>query len=279
MTDRADRILGLRYGRGLEDFVRCCSGSSLPSSHAGCHRQLPRAGRWGLQSSRRSWLRSSGTLAYSYLTRHTHHYQPIAASLHAPSRILSFAWRTVCDNRMTDSRARIIRCAGPIRDKLVPMAVSSKALPWKFVIAGALVVAVIVWIAFSAGEQAKSYYVTIAELQQMGNKAYTTPSPRRRQRQARHHRARRHQRHLHPRRARQDPPRPVPGRRAPARHLQGRRPGPRDRHLRPRRRLPRHPAPGQVRLQVRPRQTRRHPHRQHRPHGNHRLGHPLISKG
>ena len=44
--------------------------------------------------------------------------------------------------------------------------------PWKFVIAGALVVAVIVWIAFSAGEQAKSYYKTIAELQQMGNKAY-----------------------------------------------------------------------------------------------------------
>ena len=45
--------------------------------------------------------------------------------------------------------------------------------PLKFVIAGAIVVAVIVWIAFSAGEQAKSYYVTIAELQQMGNKAYS----------------------------------------------------------------------------------------------------------
>ena len=43
----------------------------------------------------------------------------------------------------------------------------------KFVLAGAVVVAVIVWIAISAGEQAKSYYVTIAELQQMGNKAYT----------------------------------------------------------------------------------------------------------
>src|ERR1700759_852664 len=45
--------------------------------------------------------------------------------------------------------------------------------PWKFVIAGALVVAVIVWLAVSAGSQAKSYYVTIAELQQMGNKAYS----------------------------------------------------------------------------------------------------------
>jgi cytochrome c-type biogenesis protein CcmE len=45
--------------------------------------------------------------------------------------------------------------------------------PVKFVIAGALVVAVIVWLAVSAGSQAKSYYVTIAELQQMGNKAYS----------------------------------------------------------------------------------------------------------
>ena len=45
--------------------------------------------------------------------------------------------------------------------------------PWKFVIAGAIVVAVIVWLAVSAGTQAKSYYVTIAELQQMGNKAYS----------------------------------------------------------------------------------------------------------
>jgi cytochrome c-type biogenesis protein CcmE len=53
------------------------------------------------------------------------------------------------------------------------MAVPQQSSPWKFVIAGALVVAVIAWIAFSAGEQAKSYYVTIAELQQMGNKAYT----------------------------------------------------------------------------------------------------------
>jgi cytochrome c-type biogenesis protein CcmE len=53
------------------------------------------------------------------------------------------------------------------------MAVPQQSSPWKFIIAGALVVAVIVWIALSAGEQAKSYYVTIAELQNMGNKAYS----------------------------------------------------------------------------------------------------------
>jgi cytochrome c-type biogenesis protein CcmE len=52
------------------------------------------------------------------------------------------------------------------------MAVPQQSSPWKFVIAGALVVAVIVWLAVSAGQQAKSYYVTIAELQAMGNKAY-----------------------------------------------------------------------------------------------------------
>jgi cytochrome c-type biogenesis protein CcmE len=45
--------------------------------------------------------------------------------------------------------------------------------PWKFIIAGAVVVGVIVWLAISAGTQAKSYYVTIAELQNMGSKAYS----------------------------------------------------------------------------------------------------------
>ena len=53
------------------------------------------------------------------------------------------------------------------------MAVQQSSSAWKFVIAGAIVVAVIVWLAVSAGTQAKSYYVTIAELQQMGPKAYT----------------------------------------------------------------------------------------------------------
>ncbi len=52
------------------------------------------------------------------------------------------------------------------------MAVQQQSSPLKFVVAGALVVAVIVWLAVSAGNQAKSYYVTIAELQGMGSKAY-----------------------------------------------------------------------------------------------------------
>lgn len=45
--------------------------------------------------------------------------------------------------------------------------------PLKFILAGAVVVATIVWLAMSAGSQAKSYYVTIAELQGLGNKAYS----------------------------------------------------------------------------------------------------------
>ena len=45
--------------------------------------------------------------------------------------------------------------------------------PLKFIVAGAIVVATIVWLALSAGSQAKSYYVTIAELQGMGHKAYS----------------------------------------------------------------------------------------------------------
>jgi cytochrome c-type biogenesis protein CcmE len=53
------------------------------------------------------------------------------------------------------------------------MAVQQSSSPLKFIIAGALVVGVIVWLAVSAGSQAKSYYKTIAELQQMGNKAYS----------------------------------------------------------------------------------------------------------
>jgi cytochrome c-type biogenesis protein CcmE len=48
-----------------------------------------------------------------------------------------------------------------------------KSSSLKFIVAGALVVAVIVWLAVSAGSQAKSYYVTIAELQAMGSKAYS----------------------------------------------------------------------------------------------------------
>jgi cytochrome c-type biogenesis protein CcmE len=50
---------------------------------------------------------------------------------------------------------------------------SQQSSPLKFVVAGGLVVATIIWLAMSAGSQAKSYYVTIAELQGLGNKAYT----------------------------------------------------------------------------------------------------------
>ena len=43
----------------------------------------------------------------------------------------------------------------------------------KFLVAGALVVAAVAWLAISAAGDAKQYYVTIAELQAMGNKAYS----------------------------------------------------------------------------------------------------------
>ena len=42
----------------------------------------------------------------------------------------------------------------------------------KFFIAGAIIVVTIAWLAISASGNAKSYYVTIGELQAMGNKAY-----------------------------------------------------------------------------------------------------------
>ena len=42
----------------------------------------------------------------------------------------------------------------------------------KFLIAGAIIVATVAWLAVSASGNAKSYYVTINELQGMGNKAY-----------------------------------------------------------------------------------------------------------
>ena len=142
-------------------------------------------------------------------------------------------------------------------------------------LATVVILASVAWLAFTGVRDNKSYYVTISELQGMGNKAYT-----------RHLRvagnvapgsihARRHQRQLHPARTGQDPPRQLPGHRAATRHLQGRRPGPRRRHLRQRRRLPRHPAPGQVRLQIRRRPQNHHRLRPapHRPH------HPLTLSG
>ena len=75
-----------------------------------------------------------------------------------------------------------------------------------------------------------------------------------------------HPRQLRPERVReplaQSPHRPSPqghlqGNRAAARHLQGRRAGSRHRHLRPRRRLPRQCAAGQVRQQIRSGAARR----------------------
>jgi cytochrome c-type biogenesis protein CcmE len=44
--------------------------------------------------------------------------------------------------------------------------------PIKFLIAGAIIIGTIAWLAISASGNAKSYYVTISELQAMGNKAY-----------------------------------------------------------------------------------------------------------
>ena len=43
----------------------------------------------------------------------------------------------------------------------------------KFFIAALIVVGTVAWLAISGASQAKSYYVTINELQAMGNKAYT----------------------------------------------------------------------------------------------------------
>ena len=48
----------------------------------------------------------------------------------------------------------------------------SQSFPLKFLVAGALVVAAVAWLAISAGQDSKQYYVTITELQKMGNKAY-----------------------------------------------------------------------------------------------------------
>ena len=49
----------------------------------------------------------------------------------------------------------------------------SQKSPVKFVIAGVIVLATVAWLALSASGDSKQYYVTISELQQLGNKAYT----------------------------------------------------------------------------------------------------------
>jgi cytochrome c-type biogenesis protein CcmE len=48
-----------------------------------------------------------------------------------------------------------------------------KRSPAKFIVATVLVLGVIAWLSISGANESKSYYVTIAELNQMGNKAYT----------------------------------------------------------------------------------------------------------
>jgi cytochrome c-type biogenesis protein CcmE len=53
------------------------------------------------------------------------------------------------------------------------MPTSRRNSPAKFFIAGAIIVATIAWLAISGARDTKSYYVTITELQAMGNKAYT----------------------------------------------------------------------------------------------------------
>ena len=45
--------------------------------------------------------------------------------------------------------------------------------PTKFIIAGAIILATIAWLAISGARDSKSYYVTITELNAMGQKAYT----------------------------------------------------------------------------------------------------------
>ncbi len=52
------------------------------------------------------------------------------------------------------------------------MASSSKK-PTSIIVASLIIVGVVVWLAFAAAGDNKSYYVTIAELQGMGSKAYT----------------------------------------------------------------------------------------------------------
>jgi cytochrome c-type biogenesis protein CcmE len=52
------------------------------------------------------------------------------------------------------------------------MAVSARK-PTSIIVASVVIIGVVVWLALSAAGDNKSYYVTISELQSMGNKAYT----------------------------------------------------------------------------------------------------------
>ena len=52
------------------------------------------------------------------------------------------------------------------------MAQANQKSPVKFIVAAAIVVATIAYLSFTGGRDNKSYYVTISELQGMGNQAY-----------------------------------------------------------------------------------------------------------
>ena len=118
-----------------------------------------------------------------------------------------------------------------------------------------VVLGTILYLAFSAAQANKSYYVTITELQGMGNKAYT-----------RHLRVAgnvapgsiaRAGTHAHFTLVEQGKLLPVEyqGAEPPPDTFKDDCPGARHRHLRPRRRLPRHGTAGQVRLEIRAGQT------------------------
>ncbi|WP_263378345.1 cytochrome c maturation protein CcmE [Granulicella paludicola] len=53
------------------------------------------------------------------------------------------------------------------------MNATQKKSPLKFILAGALVIGTVSWLAISGAADTKSYYVTIAELNAMGGKAYS----------------------------------------------------------------------------------------------------------
>src|SRR6202046_1015946 len=52
------------------------------------------------------------------------------------------------------------------------MANATQKSPIKFIVATVIIVATIAYLSFTGGRDNKSYYVTISELQGMGNKAY-----------------------------------------------------------------------------------------------------------
>jgi cytochrome c-type biogenesis protein CcmE len=53
------------------------------------------------------------------------------------------------------------------------MSTPNRKSPMKFIVAAAIILGTVSWLAISGAADTKSYYVTISELQAMGNKAYT----------------------------------------------------------------------------------------------------------